>query len=64
VMNWISEATSLLQYRSDGGRRILADACQECWAAFERTEHDAAPAARARTDADRDRTDRGVFTTQ
>jgi hypothetical protein len=37
VMNWISEATSLLQYRSDGGRRILADACQECWSAFERT---------------------------
>lgn len=31
VMNWISEATSLIQWRSDGGRKIMADACQRCW---------------------------------
>ena len=31
VMNWISEATSLIQWRSDGGRRIMADACERCW---------------------------------
>jgi len=49
VINWISEATSLLQYRSAGGRRILADACGECWSAFEATNHDAAPAARAKS---------------
>ena len=30
-MNWISEATSLIQWRSDGGRRIMADACERCW---------------------------------
>jgi hypothetical protein len=28
----------------------------------DRTNHDAAPAAKARTDADRDRTDKGAFT--
>ena len=33
VMNWISEATSLIQWRSDGGRRIMTDACERCWAA-------------------------------
>jgi hypothetical protein len=31
VMNWISEATSLIQWRSDGGRRIMTDACERCW---------------------------------
>ena len=33
VMNWISEATSLIQWRSDGGRKIMADACGRCWGA-------------------------------
>jgi hypothetical protein len=33
VLNWISEATSLIQWRSDGGRRIMTDACERCWAA-------------------------------
>ena len=51
VMNWISEATSLLHdsFRSDGGRRIMSDACQQCWTAYgkDTTDLDAAPAATA-----------------
>lgn len=60
VINWISEATGLLQYRSDGGRRILADACGKCWSAFEATNHDAAPASKAPTDASPLRPAQGV----
>lgn len=45
VMNWISEATGLMQYRSDGGRRILADFCGYCWSVFEAMNHDAVPEA-------------------
>jgi hypothetical protein len=42
VMNWISEATSLIQWRSDGGRKIMADACQRCWdAALQNGENNA-----------------------
>jgi len=48
VMIWISEATSMLQYRNCGGERILADACGQCWTAFEAMKnHDAEPAAKA-----------------
>ena len=38
VMNWISEATSAYaaSCKSDGGRKIMADACSKCWDAFDR----------------------------
>jgi hypothetical protein len=48
VMNWISEATSMIHSLdgSDGGRRIMADACERCWTAFDAMKnHDADPAA-------------------
>lgn len=53
VMHWISEATSAYASAcsSDGGRKIMAQACSQCWDAFDRiaypTHHDAAPAATA-----------------
>jgi hypothetical protein len=49
VMNWISEATSVWAEacRSDGGRKIMQDACISCWDAYCPTNHEAAPAARA-----------------
>lgn len=35
-MNWIAEATSMYSGAcGDGGRRIVADACGQCWTAFE-----------------------------
>jgi len=67
VMNWISEATSAYaaSCSSDGGRKIMADACSRCWDAFDRiaypTVHGASPEARARIDADRGRTDKADF---
>ena len=38
VMNWLSEATSAYSpaCSSDGGRKIMADACSRCWDAFDR----------------------------
>lgn len=66
VMNWISEATSAYasSCSSDGGRKIMADACCQCWDAFDRiaypTIHGASPEARARTDAESDRTDKAA----
>lgn len=52
VMIWISEATSMLQDRTCGGDRILADACGQCWTAFEAMKnHDAVPDARAQTES-------------
>lgn len=36
VMNWISEATSIHETRSDGGRSIMVSACMDCWNAFEK----------------------------
>jgi hypothetical protein len=47
VMNWISEATSLLydSFRSDSGRKIMSDACQQCWEAIEDDDSDREPAA-------------------
>lgn len=57
VMNWISEATSAYaaSCSSDGGRKIMADACSRCWDAFDRiaypTVHGASPEARASVDS-------------
>ena len=59
VMAWISEATSAYaaSCRSDGGRKIMAEACSRCWDAFDRiaypTDHGASPEARASGDSDR-----------
>jgi len=56
VMNWISEATSAADWSSDGGRKIMADACSRCWDAFDRiapTDHGASPEAIAESDEDR-----------
>ena len=58
VMNWISEATSAYaaSCSSDGGRKIMADACSRCWDAFDRiapTDHGASPEAIAESDEDR-----------
>jgi hypothetical protein len=59
VMNWISEATSAYasSCRSDGGMKIMAEACMRCWDAFDRiaypTIHGASPEARASGDSDR-----------
>jgi len=57
VMNWISEATSAVDWSSDGGRKIMADACCRCWDAFDciayPTVHGASPEARAESDEDR-----------
>ena len=74
VMNWISEATSAYaaSCRSDGGMKIMADACSRCWDAFDRiahTDHGASPEARASVDSvapqpttrgDSDRTDKAA----
>ena len=71
VMNWISEATSVWAEacRSDGGRKIMRDACMSCWDAYCPTNHDAAPAARASVESvapqpttrgDSDRTDKAA----
>ena len=59
VMNWISEATSAYaaSCSSDGGRKIMAEACSRCWDAFDRiaypTDHGASPEARASGDSER-----------
>jgi len=75
VMNWISEATSayaLAASSSDGGRKIMADACSRCWDAFDRiapTDHGASPEAIASVESvapqpttrgDSDRTDKAA----
>ena len=74
-MNWISEATSAYASAcsSDGGRKIMAQACSQCWDAFDRiaypTDHGASPEARASvesvapqptTHGDSDRTDKAA----
>ena len=75
VMDWISEATSAYaaSCRSDGGRKIMAEACSQCWDAFDRiaypTIHGASPEARASVESvapqptahgDSDRTDKAA----
>ncbi len=74
VMNWISEATSAYApaCSSEGGRKIMADACSRCWDAFDRiapTDHGASPEAIASVESvapqpttrgDSDRTDKAA----